>query len=435
MKYFSEGSAAAIITPEWLHDLIDSMVGQMGKLDRVLIVPPDFTRYPSGAGEITCRLYQNLAPKSSVTIMPALGTHRPMTEEEISEMFPGIPHDIFQQHRWRGPLAHLGEVPSEFIEAESEGQLHFSVNWDVNRLLLEVPWDRIISIGQLLPHEVSGISNHSKNILVGLGGPEAIHKTHYFSAVFGRERIMGRVESPLRNVFNHMSDHFLRGLPITYIMTVRDRDEAGRPATRGIYAGDGYECFLKAARLCQRLNITLLDEPLKKVVVYLDPREYQSAWLGNKAIYRTCMALADGAELVILAPGVVEFGEDPAIDSLIRTYGYRGKKALLEAAERNKDLQSNLGAAAALINGSSNGRFSITYCTNDLGGGKGLTKREIESVGYAFAPLTPMMKRYNPKAMRNGYNTMSDGQAVYFISDPGLGLWALKSQFQVATSL
>ena len=54
----------------------------------------------------------------------------------------------------------------------------------------------------------------------------------------------------------------------------------------------------------------MLDQPLRKAVVYLDPHEFRSTWLGSKAIYRTRMALADGAELIILAPAVKEFGED-----------------------------------------------------------------------------------------------------------------------------
>jgi nickel-dependent lactate racemase len=430
MEYFSEESVNAGIPPERVDELLDSMLGKMGRPGRVLLVPPDFTRFISGAGEITCRLYRKLAPVADVAIAPALGTHRPMTGEELSAMFPGVPHDIFLEHRWRDPLAHLGDVPSEFVESQSGGELRFPIRWEVNKRLLDTPWDRIISIGQLLPHEVSGIAGHSKNIVVGLGGPDAIHKTHYFSAVYGRERIMGRVESPVRNIFNYVSDKFLRGLPTTYVMTVLGRDETGGLVTRGIWACDGYESFPKAGRLCRRLNITFLDEPLPKIVVYLPPHEYKSTWVGNKAVYRTCLALAEGAELVVIAPGVVEFGEDPAIDALIRRYGYRGKAQLLEAVERRQDLRSNLGAAAALINGSSNGRFSITYCTNGLGAGKGLTRREVEDVGYLFAPLAPALERYDPGLMKDGFNMMNDGEAVYYISNPGQGLWAVRSQFE-----
>ena len=429
MEYFSEGSDTADIGGRRIAELIDSMVERMGRPGRVLLVPPDFTRYPSGAGEITCRLYQKFSRDSHVRIIPALGTHRPMLEAETAAMFPGIPRDVFVDHDWRGPLARLGEVPADIIEKESEGQLHFSIRWDVNRILLESPWDRIISIGQLLPHEVSGVSGHCKNIVIGLTGPDAIHKTHFFSAVYGRERIMGRARSPLRSVFNYVRENYLRDLPITYVMNVRGPDEKGGLVTRGIYACDGYESFPEAARLCQRVNITLLEEPLRKIVVYLDPREYKSTWLGNKAVYRTCCALADSAELVVIAPGVVEFGEDPQIDGLIRTYGYRGKKVLLAAADRNADIRENLGAAAALINGSSNGRFSITYCTNGLGGGKGLTREEIEGVGYWFAPLAAALERYDPRSMKEGFNVMDDGEVVYYIPNPGLGLWALRSQF------
>lgn len=430
MEYFSEESVTTGIPPERVDELLDAMLGRMGRLRRVLLVPPDFTRYPSGAGAITSSLYRKLAPEAAVTVAPALGTHSPMTAVEMATMFPGVPRDAFLEHQWRGRLTPLGDVPAEFVESQSEGQLRFPIRWEINPRLLEARWDRIISIGQLLPHEVSGISGHSKNIVVGLGGPDGIHKTHFFSAVFGRERIMGRIESPLRNIFNYVVENFLGGLPITYLMNVLGRDETGRLAIRGLWACDGYESFPKAARLCQRLNITLLDEPLSKIVVHLAPHEYKSTWLGNKAVYRTCMALAEGAELVVLAPGVVEFGEDPAIDALIRTCGYRGKAAVLEAVERRQDLKGNLGAAAALINGSSNGRFSITYCTNNLGGGRGLTRREVESVGYRFAPLGPALERYDPCLMKDGFNMMNDGETVYYISDPGQGLWALRSQFR-----
>ncbi len=429
MEYFSEGSVTADLAPKRIEALLEGLLDKMGRPGRVLLVPPDFTRFPSFAGEITAFLYYRLARTSEVAIVPALGTHLPMSGEEIAAMFPGVPRGVFAEHDWRGPLAHLGDVPEALVGELSEGQLRFPVSWEVNKRLLETPWDRIISVGQLLPHEVSGISNHSKNILVGLGGSEAIHRTHYFAAVYGRERIMGRAVSPVRTIFDFVAKKYLGALPITYIMTVRGRDEKGRLVTRGVYADDGYDAFRAAARLCQRVNINFLDEPLRKVVVSLPPQEYKSTWVGNKAVYRTCMALADGAELVVLAPGVAAFGEDPAIDALIRTHGYRGKKAVLEAVERSPELQGNLGAAAALINGSGNGRFSITYCTNGLGGGRGLTRREVESVGYGFVPLADALERYRPEKLRDGVNTLSDGEKVFYISDPGQGLWALRSQF------
>ena len=131
---------------------------------------------------------------------------------------------------------------------------------------------------------------------------------------------------------------------------------------RGLYIGDDIECFNRAAELSLKVNFEMLDEPIKKAVVYLDPEEFHSTWLGNKAVYRTRMALADGAELIVLAPGVKEFGEDKTIDTLIRKYGYSRHPGHAEAVEANADLANDLSAAAHLIHGSSEGRFKITWC-------------------------------------------------------------------------
>jgi nickel-dependent lactate racemase len=319
----------------------------------------------------------------------------------------------------------LGEVPCDFVRQVSEGKLDYFIGCEVNRLLVEGRWDRIISIGQLVPHEVVGIANHCKNIFVGLGGPDTINKTHFLGAVYGMERLMGRAKSPVRDVLNYMATHFARDLPITYVLTVRGKDEGGKLVTRGLYAGDDEACFLRGAELAREVNLDLLDEPLKKVVVYLDPDEFKSTWLGNKAIYRTRMALADDGELIVLAPGVKTFGEDPEIDRLIRKYGYRGTPHTLRMVKENADLAANLAAAAHLIHGSSEGRFRITYCPD------GLTREEIESAGFAFGDLAEVRQRYAPETMAEGINRGIDGKEVFYISNPGLGLWAVRAQFAI----
>jgi hypothetical protein len=129
------------------------------------------------------------------------------------------------------------------------------------------------------------------------------------------------------------------------------------------------------------------------------------------------MALADGAELIVLAPGVDRFGEDLAIDALIRKYGYRGTPATLEAVNANADLASDLSAAAHLIHGSSEQRFTIRWCPGHL------SKEEVEGVGFEFGDLGTMLARYSPQKLHHGYNRV-DGEEVFFIPNPGLGLWA-----------
>ena len=292
-----------------------------------------------------------------------------------------------------------------------------------NRLLTDGHWDRIISVGQLVPHEVIGIANHNKNIFVGVGGRDTINKTHFIGAVYGMERTMGRTQSPVRDIFNYMEQNLAQRLPVTYLLTVRAKDEQGQLVTRGLYAGEDRECFLRGAELCQRVNLDLLDQPLKKAIVYLDPTEFKSTWLGNKSIYRTRMAMADDGELIVLAPGVVQCGEDLEIDRLIRKHGYCGTGRTLELVEKSDDLRASLSAAAHLIHGSSEGRFRITYCTG------GMSQKEVESIGYAYAPLDQMRKRYDPGQMRDGFNEMPDGETIFFVSNPALGLWGLKTQF------
>jgi nickel-dependent lactate racemase len=300
----------------------------------VLLVPPDFTRFHSGAGELTALLYRLLAASATVSVLPALGTHAPMTSEEIARMFPGIPEDRFLVHEWRRDLSTLGEVPAQFVREVSNDKLDYSIRCELDAKLADGGWDRIISVGQLVPHEVIGIAGHDKNIFVGAGGKDVIDRTHYLGAVCGMESIMGRAHSPVRDVLQYMAGELAGHLPITHLLTVRERERDGSLVTRGLFAGDDAGCFLAGAPLVRQCNLELFDRPLKKVVVYLDPEEFKSTWLGNKAVYRTRMVLADGGELLVLAPGVARFGEDPDIDRLIRRYGYRGTPATLDATAR-----------------------------------------------------------------------------------------------------
>jgi hypothetical protein len=195
---------------------------------------------------------------------------------------------------------------------------------------------------------------------------------------------------------------------------------------RGLFIGDDAECFHAAAELSFRVNFTLMPQPIRKAVVYLDPHEFHSTWLGNKAIYRTRMAMADGGELIILAPGVSEFGEDPRIDELIRKYGYHGTEATLAMVQKNEDLKADLGAAAHLIHGSSEGRFHITWCPGDL------TRKEVEGAGFGYGELSHMMQLYDPAKLQQGWNRVA-GEEVYFIENPGLGLWASANRFKEKT--
>ena len=393
---------------------------KLGPRHKVLAIPPDITRFYSQAGPLT-RLAWEYYGSGLTDVLPALGTHCAMTEDEIERMFGALPRDLFRVHDWRQDLVTLGQVPGDFVKEVSEGKLDYAWPAQVNRLVAEGEHDLILSIGQVVPHEVIGMANYNKNVFVGTGGVEGINKSHYLGAVYGMERIMGRSDTPVRRVLNYASDHFAQDLPIVYVQTVVEGTAEG-PVVRGLFIGSDSECFEKAATLSLKVNFQMLDTPLNKVVVYLDPHEFKSTWLGNKSIYRTRMAMADAGELIVLAPGLKEFGEDPEIDRLIRKYGYVGTAKVLELTRQNEELSNNLSAAAHLIHGSSEGRFHVTYCPGHV------SKEEIESVNFSYDDLPSMMKKYNPEALQDGFNEV-DGENIFYISNPGLGLWAWKDRF------
>ncbi|MFT3870412.1 MAG: lactate racemase domain-containing protein [Nibricoccus sp.] len=423
MLYFERGSPTDKISVDDMRAALKQALDKLGARKRVLAVPPDFTRFHSQAGRLTSLVHEYYG-KNLTDVLPALGTHSPMTSEQIHEMFPGVPESLFRVHNWRTGITTVGTVPAEFVKEVSEGAVDFPWPAQVANLIATGKHDLILSIGQVVPHEVIGMANYNKNIFVGTGGQEGINKSHFVGAAYGMERMMGRANTPVRKILNYAGEKFTSHLPIVYIHTVVGRGEDGKLHVRGLYIGDDHEVFNKAAKLSLEVNFQMLDVQLNKVVVYLDPSEFKSTWLGNKAIYRTRMAMADKGELIILAPGLKEFGEDHEIDRLIRKYGYFGTPKTLAATKANEELRNNLSAAAHLIHGSSEGRFNITYCPGHL------TQAEIESVGFKYADLKTMTARYNPEKLKDGWNTGADGEKFFYISNPALGLWAYRGRFE-----
>ncbi|OQB14025.1 MAG: hypothetical protein BWY15_01397 [Firmicutes bacterium ADurb.Bin193] len=415
MVYKSESSLTEAELREALKKSIEGK-----NLKKILLLPPDYTRMYSGAGQITRIYYELLSDTCEVDIMPALGTHEPMTREECTAFFGGaVPYEKLIVHNWRTDVVKIGEVPAEFVAEVSEGLVRETIDVEVNRLIVDKSYDLIISIGQVVPHEVVGMANYSKNIFVGCGGCSMISSSHMLGAFYGMERVMGRDFSPVRRVFDYAEEHFLKDIPVMYVLTVTTTDNDS-VRIHGLFAGRERALFEQAVALSSEKNLTYVDKPLKKVVVYLDEREFKSTWLGNKAIYRTRMAIADGGELVVLAPGVRRFGEDSENDILIRKYGYVGRERVLELVRENKDLQNNLSVAAHLIHGSSDGRFKITYCTEKL------SKDEVLGVNFSYEPLTDALKKYDIKILKDGFNTLPSGEEIFYISNPALGLWACR---------
>ena len=396
--------------------LANSLEGR--SLNKVLLIPPDITRLNSGAGILTS-LYYELLSGVHVDVLPALGTHKPMTrEEQIAFFGDDIPAERFLIHDWRDGVTKVGEVPAEFVCEVSEGLMNESMDVEISNYLLDPSYDLILSIGQVVPHEVVGLANYTKNIVVGCGGSRFINLSHMLGAVCGMEQIMGKDHSPVRKVFDYAEEHFISKLPVEYVLTVTVT-EGEKTDIIGLYIGKGRDGFNRAVALSRKHNLIWLDEPIKTCVVWLDEREFHSTWLGNKAIYRTRMAMADDGHLIIIAPGVKMFGEDAEIDRLIRKFGYVGRDTILALCGSEPELQDNFSAAAHLIHGSTDGRFKVTYAAGNL------SREEVEGVAFNYMPYDEAVSKYIPQQLKTGYNRLPDGEELFFIENPALGLWAL----------
>ncbi|MCL2196982.1 MAG: lactate racemase domain-containing protein [Treponema sp.] len=441
--YVSAGGENKDLGDQELEELFLTALSQalvdVNDAGKVIILPPDITRFHSRAGFFTESASHMLAGRLGA-VLPALGTHMAMNDNELMRMFGTTPLHKFLVHDWRNDVCELGRIESNWVEKASEGAVRYDWPVQVNKVLRKDnagvgDYSLAVSIGQVVPHEVAGMANHGKNIFVGTGGKEAIDKSHFAGAAYGMEKIMGRANTPVRALFDEGLRRFSNELPpILWVLTVisarsdaeaaSSGKEKGSLAVRGLYIGFGRECFEKASALSRSVNVNLMNEPVNKAVVYLEPEEYRTTWLGNKAIYRTRMVIADGGELIILAPALERFGEDPGIDALIRKHGYRPGKDILAKAKADEELGGNLSAAAHLIHGSSENRFTIRYCP-----GEKVSKQEIESVGFKWGDLKENQARYDISKLSSGWNTLSDGEKIFFVPNPALGLWAEKKKF------
>ena len=416
-------SGGGFLSAAELKESVRRLLDHVGEKHRVLIIPPDRSRFASRAGLIT-RMIADYYGSALAAVLPATGTHAPLSVIDRRAMFGDLPETLFLTHDFRDGCVTMGRVPADYVREISAGKCEFDWPVEIDRLIVEGGFDLILSIGQVVPHEVAGMSNYTKNVLIGAGGAEGIDKSHYLGAVSGMERIMGKIDTPVRRLLDHAAGRFFQGLPLLYLHTVIGTDTAGTTGVAGFFAGDDEECFTGAAELSRKLNITLLPEPLSKVVVYLDPEEYRSAWLCNKGIYRTRMAIEDHGTLVVLAPGMERFGEDDTIDALIRKYGYRGTETVQRLVTERADLRANLAVAAHLIHGSTEGRFQVVYAPGRLG------REAIEGVGYEFAAYETLCSRYDPAKLREGRQRFPDGEEIFFIKNPALGLWAWADKFR-----
>ena len=418
--FYTENLDTPLSESEWKNTL-GTWIRQVQPGEKILILPPDITRCYSYAGKITAYLYEKLSETCRIRIMPAVGTHRQMTRKEQEEFFGPIPENSFLCHDWRNDTEDICVVPEDKVSEITGGKYKKAITAELNRHLLSGEFDRIVSVGQVVPHEVVGMANYTKNLLVGVGGRDMINQSHMISAICGIETIMGRENTPVRRLFDYVQKNFLDQLKITFMLTVT-REKHQDSDLYGLYIGEERETFSAACRLAEKKNITWLPKRAKKVVAWLDPAEFGSTWVGNKAVYRTRMAIADDGELLILATGIRSFGEYVEVEACIRIYGYSGTEKIQNAYE-NGEFKGIEMAAAHLIHGSSDGRFKIIYAADP----KLMPEETMRSVGYEWTDIGPMVEKYQPRGKETGWYE-DHGEEYYFIKAPAVGLWRVQGE-------
>ena len=384
----------------------------------VLLLPPDISRFHSGAGLISACYYEELTKRGcAVKVMPALGTHLPMTQEQLKEMFgDGIPMEAYLVHDFRNSIEAIGTVPGSYLDEVSEGLFKDDVTVSVNKELLSGKYDAILSIGQVVPHELAGMAGYTKNLLVGCGGGEMINVSHFLGVFYGRHRIVGVEQTPPRKLFDYAQKNMLDKLPITFVLTVMSQED-DKDIYKGVFISKERDAFEQAVALSQQVNVTHVEKPVKKCVVWMDPHSYHSTWVANKAIYRTQKMVVEDGEIIVIAPGVHTFGENDLADQVIRKYGYRPREEMLELYKSDPVLSGNMSLAGHLIRSVPSTETKITYCTNKL------TRQEIEHANYSYMTVEEAMALYPCENWETGWKTLPSGEEIYFVRNAALGLW------------
>ena len=301
----------------------------------MLLLPPDITRAHSAAGWLTEVLYNLLCDEAEVHVIPTLGQHVPHTPEENRRMFGAIPEERIHAHDWRGGCVPLGEIPADYVRQTTRGEADWPIPIHLNRSL-----DR----GAVGPDHQRRARRAARGARVRQSQQELFHRPWRQGddlRVAHRRRLLRHREQP--GHAGHARPRLLqqgRRANSSAVCPTFTSRSSWPAATRVSWCTPAstwattWRPIWRPRRQSREQNITVLDEPIQKIVCVMQGDEFFSTWVANKAIYRTRMALADGGELLVIAPGLKRFGEQPEVDALIRKYGYCGTPKVMEALSR-----------------------------------------------------------------------------------------------------
>lgn len=271
--------------------------------ERVLVLVPDETRtFPT---ERMMRLLRTAlrGRARQVDCLVATGTHAPVPDRELRRLAgldPGEP-GVVTNHRYDNhhALLEVGRISADEVESLSGGRLRLEVPIRINRRVLDA--DRVLICGPVFPHEVVGFSGGNKYLFPGVSGPELIDVSHWLGALLTSRALIG-TEGP--NPVRALIDRAAAAVPVQRSCLAAVVDGAGE--VEGVWLGAPEDAWAAAAHLAARTHIRRLAHPYRRVLAVPAPR-YPDMWTGAKAMYKLEPVVADGGELVVVAPHIREF--------------------------------------------------------------------------------------------------------------------------------
>ena len=294
-----------ILTDETIRQTLQSGLEGQFSNQKLLVLIPDHTR-TIPLPKLFRLLVQILHDTKQLDFMVALGTHPPLSQEQLCKLV-GITaeqktttyrHVGLLNHAWDSPLAlqTIATLPQEPIQEIAGERLHPTLGGDVdvniNRAIFD--YDHVLILGPTFPHEVAGFSGGAKYFFPGISGPEMINVTHWLGALAGVRGTIGIKETPVRHMIHAAAEHIQ--VPSTLIALVVVGD-----GLAGIFIGDYQPAWSAAADLSSERHIIWVDKPFQRVLSCAPPM-YDELWTAGKAMYKLEPALAAGGELIIYAP-------------------------------------------------------------------------------------------------------------------------------------
>lgn len=345
-----------------------------------------------------------------------------LSPAERAELLPTIPADSFQATANLRQLP-VGEIPADVVREACGGLIEDPLPLTLPALFNAETWDGVVNLEAVVPNDLLGFTGPPQNRWLGLAGREFLNAASRIALLSGWENNIANLVAPLRQcLFWADKNCWPANLPRLDIAVVWGDNFRNERSPIGFYAGVGEEAYLQAALLSRQHNVTVVEEGLQRVVAFFPGLRFASLWDVQQLLPRLAMCLADGGELILLAPGIERLAADDAPLAVYRRTGYLGAAELRERQRTDPELGNEPWLATHLLNGSTNGRSKIYHALD------GIDAETLRALNLWPMELEETLFRYRPAKAKAGWNITNEGEKFFFIPDPTAGLWSTKKR-------